>query len=254
MADEKIYFIPYLVIHGPYDKAHARYRAQAIAEGRSAADVDNPDKMIIRGWGQTSHNGNPAFCMALRITDFIRKPGGSASCTITTASLRNLNPSGWNSFFGYEFTVYASISIGANNYNNPIVTKPLFTKPASDARWGDDVYKASSTTLTAPYQTGQILNIVISIYSMCDCGQAYIMTPVYLDDLTEYIPQEPDPYLWRLQHGKDPTNPDPSKPLAWHLVRPFYVCKTINGKKGWCSCEDMTKLVYDAEGHKISED
>ena len=232
MAD--VYHYDAVVIHGPLDKAKLRYPYAV-------------------GWGRTSHDGNPPFCMSLTITDFIRKPGGDASCTITEAKLRALNPGGTSSFFGYPFDVYASISI--NNENNPVSRTWLFNKPASASQWGDNEYGLSqSVTLTAPYKSGQTFYIVISILSICDCGQAGVITPVYVDDLTHLVPQEPDPYLWRLQHGKDPTNPDPSKPLAWHLVRPFYVCKKINGKKGWCSCEDMTKLVYDEEGHKISED
>ena len=234
MADE--YHYDAVVIHGPLDLAQRKY----------------PEAV---GGLYTSHNGKPAFCMSLTITDFIRTPGGDASCTISEAKLLALNPGGQTSYFGYGFDIYASISIG--DYNHPVSRRWLFDKPASDAQWGDNEYgmpQGVKVTLTAPYRSGQEFYIVISILSICDCGQAGVITPVYVDKLTQYIPQEPDPYLWRLQHGKDPTNPDLSEPLKWHLVRPFYVCKTINGKKGWCSCEDMTKLVYDEEGHKISED
>lgn len=244
MASTDIYEKSALVIHGPLWRAQQKY---------SNADA---------GLGYTSHDGNPAFCMHLKISDFVRNTDRSVSCTVYTAALRALNPGGQSSFFGYPFDVYIALLIGdvadyGGNYAAMLAAIPpeskthLFSKPASDARWGDYVYGLSgTTTLTCSDPKDKKAYVVVSILSICTCSQAGIDTPVYVDDISQYIPPGAEPYIWRMQHDKDPSVT--TGPLGWHLVRPYYICKTIGGVKGWCSCEDITKLAYDADGHKIN--
>ena len=48
-----------------------------------------------------------------------------------------------------------------------------------------------------------------------------------------------DPIIWQMHNG------------SWRKVEPYYVCKTIDGRKGWCRSDDLTTLVYDENGNKI---
>lgn len=49
-----------------------------------------------------------------------------------------------------------------------------------------------------------------------------------------------DPIIWQMYNG------------SWRKVEPYYVCRTIGGKKGWCRSDDLTKLVYDENGDLIT--
>ena len=227
------YDFPQLVIHGSV--------AQAIAQGWTEP----------RGGSYTSHNGRPAFCMHLKVTDFYRNVDSTVGCTIRVASLRSLIApgSGQSWFFGYPFTVYASLLIGdVNDYGgdfaamladiSPISKVELFSKPSGDANWGDNEYYMSTPkVLHGPNPQGNQLYLIISILSICTCSQAGVDTPVYVDDISEYIP-DTKPYFWRMQQGKDPNHPT-SEPQNWHLVRPFYICKQDSqGHHYWCNCEE----------------
>ena len=79
--------------------------------------------------------------------------------------------------------------------------------------------------------------------SWCTCDQSGIKRPVFLADVTDYMPPIA-PYIWR-RFGNNATE-DPAgaqiNPAKldgkWHLVRPFYVPKTVRGVKGWHSVEE----------------
>ena len=116
---------------------------------------------------------------------------------------------------------YSISQFRRNGYNfiglstGSTITIPPFTIPAS-ANY-NEVYDATWTAVKPP---------------------VWIKTP---NGWEPYTPTNSDPqhvgYVWRAQHGPDPNNPDMSQPLAWHLVRPVYVCKTVNGVKQWVNGE-----------------
>lgn len=208
-----------------------------------------------------SHTNAPAMGINLTVTNFYKNADRTVRCVISRASLRALNAGGSSDTFPYPLEVSACILVGdVANYNNNFVTMfnnvtkysrtLLFSKPASASTWNDNVYKiASNVTLTGPNPGNNKVYLAISVAAVCSCGTGSADTCVFAVDLTSYMPRIV-PYFWRMQHAKDPSATTGT--LGWHLVRPFYVCKTINGVKGWCSCEDMTKLVYDANGNKIN--
>lgn len=217
----------------------------------------SPETAANMGWthptgsSYTSHNGLPAFCMHLKVTDFYRNTDGTVGCTIRIASLRTLIPPGSSQhwYFGYPFTVYASLLIGdVADYGGdyaamlaaiaPLSKIELFSKPSGVSNWGDnEYYLPNPRVLTAPSPQGKKLYLIISILSICSCAQTGIDTPVYIDDISEYIPDK-KPYFWRMQQGKDPNHPT-TEAQNWHLVRPFYICKQDGqGNHYWCSCEE----------------
>lgn len=238
MADT--YEVPYLVIHGP--------RSNAIERGA-------PNDSRTVGWGYTSHNGNPAFCMYLIVTDFYRQPDNSIGFTITYAALRKLPSQG---YFGYPFTVYASLLV-----NGSVRSKvSLFSKPSGVLTWSDQSYKMSGTkTLTAAkFGNGDTCEIRISILSQCTCAQSGVDTPVFEADFTQYIPPA-TPYIWR-RFGTSQTN-DPDgyaiDPTLldgnWHLTKPVYLMKeyTDGGttKRAWFNVEDPDTPVYGPNGQRL---
>lgn len=231
MANTDVYEYTQLVIHGSV--------AQAVSQGWTDAV----------GSGYTSHNGRPAFCMHLKVSDFERNADNSVSCTIYTASLRKLSNNSTTWYFGYPVDVYASLLIGdVDDYGgdyaamlaaiNPVSKEWLFNKPSGVSTWADNAYHMSGTvTLTAPNPVGKKVYLIISVMSICTCAQSGVDTPVYIDDISEYIPEKKG-YVWRMQQGTDPNNPT-SEAQNWHLVRPFYICmQDSQGNHYWCSCEE----------------
>jgi len=130
------------------------------------------------------------------------------------------------------------------------------------------LYKVSGRTLQIPYTTNSFQRsgydfIGLSTQSVSpssisippfnyttDADAAYyaiwdLKSPIHIMTSTgwqQYRPSDPSGgqgYVWRAQHGADPNNPDMSQPLAWHLVKPIYVCKTVDGVKQWVKCEDV---------------
>lgn len=240
MPDEQdIYEYTELVIHGP--------KQQAISQGYTQA----------HGGSYTSHNGNPAFCMHLKVSDFYRNADKSVGFTIYIASLRDLRPQ--SRFFDYPFTVYASVLVGdVNDYggnfadmlanSTPYSKVELFNKPwygdnYSDSQrhhWSDGHYKlAAPVELSAPNSQDKKTYIVISILSICNCAQKGIDTPVYIDDISEYIPPPQDGYVWRkfgTNAQEDPAGNtiNPQKLDGnWHLVKPLYMTDVVGSGISW---------------------
>ena len=105
MADT--YHFDYLVIHGPESLAKTNYSSSA------------------KGWGGTSHNGNPAICMELTVSDFTKTADNkTASCKITKAILQALRPESLGVGFGYPFTVSACLFVGKlSDYTGTAIEK-----------------------------------------------------------------------------------------------------------------------------------
>lgn len=249
----------YLVIHGPLDKAQRDYRD---APGYSDSECV--------GFGNTSHNGDPAICMKLTVSDFKRTANNKLKCTIYTAELRELRPTTLGIGFGYPFTVSACFVVAKKEtdqskiqalYNKSkhhgattLFTKEVYEWPSANRYlWPDagadgkaKLKEKKTFTMPTPGQ-GEAVYLFISNLSDCPCDQGGDDVVVFYEELTAYFPSDPDPYIWRFQQGKDPNHTDSEAALAWHLVRPFYVCVEVeeNGvtRKGWASCEDITKIV-----------
>lgn len=275
------YEYKYLVIHGPQSKARTDYSG---APGYSASQCV--------GFGYTSHDGDPAICMHLKISDFKRTTNNKLNCTIYEAMLRALFPRTLGIGFGYPFTVSACFIIAPTknrtraevislyedtdhypHYGSVTLFKKsdyAYTPPAMTNSSGTVVVVAGSMTygwndggkssvvepssgdamlskkktisIPAP-SAGESVYLFISNLSECPCEQGGNDTIVYMDDISEHFPKDPDPYIWRLQQGQDPNHPDSGAAPAWHLVRPFYIYLEDKYGKGWRSCEDITKIV-----------
>lgn len=247
----EIYEFNWLVIHGSED--------QARLQGYEFCP-ENPDHEPLRGWGETSHDGNPAFCMRLKLSDFLRNPDNSIGLTIEDAALRKLRrwneaSQSWGSpFFGYQFTVYASIIVDdVANYRDyqdmfsrsaHYGETTLFTKPASDSRWEDKVYHISAPTeIAIPDPGANRAYLIVSIYSECTCAQKFTNTLVYVDDLERYIPPPKGGYIWRRfgsNAQEDPQgnaiNPD-KLDGDWHLVKPIYMAEGSGGISSWINVD-----------------
>ena len=160
------------------------------------------------GWEYTSHNGNPAICMALTVSDFKRNADKSCICKISRASIRSLQPS--TKFFGYPIDVSACIVVGNvddyhGDYKAMIDDLPhygetlLFQKPNGVSQWNDYAYGISEpVTLSIPDRGNNHVYFIISTLSICTCAQNGESVPVYCDNLDPYIPEldapvTPDP-------------------------------------------------------------
>lgn len=210
----------------------------------------------------TEHLNSPALGMAITLTDFYHHPDGNVGFKITRASLRAINPNGQDDSYAPPFDVYASVIVDdvadyGGSYSNMIAAVSaydsktwLFQKSQGVATWADNTFElVTPRKLNAPEPKTKKLYLIISLMAICTCDtDANTNGPSFILDITSYVPHVA-PYIWRMQHDKDPSVS--TGPLGWHLTRPFYICKTINGVKGWCSCEDVTKLAYDANGRKL---
>lgn len=202
-------------------------------------------------YSNTPHTNSPTLSMSLTVDNFYHNADNRMSMKITNASI-NANTNNWP----YPFDVFAWLVIGNISDYHTVASQTawskvrLFSKADSAGTWSAGAYRlASSKTLSVHNPNNLPVHLVIGLMSICTCtANATTDTPVFAVNLSSYIPKI-DPYFWRMQHAKDPSVTTGT--LGWHLARPFYICKTINGVKGWCSCEDQTKLVYDANGNKI---
>lgn len=196
------------------------------------------------------HSGGPNLYMSLTADNFYRNADKSVWLNITQAYLKAGS-------YNYPFDVSVGLVVGnITDYATQIPQlgiwseSKLFSKPHGTNTWSDNQIKLTSTlTLAAPNPNDLPVHIVIGMQCICLCDVAAgVDSTVYGVNVSSYVPKV-EPYFWKMQHAKDPTVTTGT--LNWHLARPFYICKTINGVKGWCSCEDQTKLVYDANGNKI---
>lgn len=258
----------YVVIHGPLEKAQDDYPGTPV------------------GFGNTSHDGDPAICMRLEVTDFKRTANNKLKCTIKEAYLRMLRPTTLGIGFGYPFKISACFVVAKPEKDQKKIQKlyndsdhhgttTLFKKyvyychsgPDSSTLfgwydkgantevtvleestsftvgpWEAQLKKSKTVTMPAP-GADEAVYLFITNLSDCPCEQGGDDVVVFYKELTSYFPKDPDPYIWRLQQGKDPNHPDSGAAPAWHLVRPFYIYLEDKYGKGWRSCEDITKIV-----------
>lgn len=193
-----------------------------------------------------NHRSNPSLSMDLVLSNYYRNADRHVGVEITTASIKAGSHTP-------PFEVFAWLAYGSNTSSTHYSETFLFHKTADQASWADGAYKlASPVKLEGPDPGTQSVFVVIGLAGVCLCTSdktsAPSVLPVYGYNITASIPRI-KPYFWRMQYDKDPSVT--TGELDWHLVRPFYICKTIDGQKGWCSCEDETKLVYDEHGDEL---
>lgn len=251
----------------------AAYSKQyAVIHGTRSDAINQKHYTEAYGGAYSLHTGIPPMCMALQLDNFHLSNDRRVMFDVTEAALRALNPSGstTTSSFKYQLDAYVSMLVSNvssySDYSEMVWRNStllegatrVFSKPYNVSTWGDKVYKLSSpvTLQSTPVTSDKRLYIVISIVTTCCCPiSSHQEEPSgnnsvsFIDDITNLIPKNPDPYLWRMQYSKDPSVTSGTQ--GWHLVRPYYICTTINGVKGWCSCEDPTHLIYDSNGNKL---
>lgn len=208
----------------------------------------------------TSHDGDPIITIRITLSNLEITTDRQALVQIDDPIL-NILPNGYQ--FEYPFNIYANMiqydDLGENPtaaqvlymFNNATVrtSSMLISKPVTIGgypNWEQGDYTVTNRVrMQIPIATGKRIYFVLSNDSDCACEQRGKNVPVFVYDLTQYYPAKPAGYIWRAQRGTDPNNPD-SSPLAWHLVRPFYVCRNVTYTyqgvtrtgKCWCNCED----------------
>ena len=193
----------------------------------------------IHGSGITTHPNGPNLNMTITLDNFYHNADNHIKFRIASASLVG-------GVASYPLDVVAWVALGSASGAQYSRTK-LFSRTSYSS---SAVSLASPITLDIPNPNNQAVYLVIGVMSICTCSTTATTDAIVNSiNVTSQIPRI-EPYFWRMQHAKDPSTT--TGPLAFHLARPFYICKTINGVKGWCSCEDQTKLVYDANGNKIN--
>lgn len=204
----------------------------------------------------TSHDGDPIITIRIKLSELDVTTDRQAVVQIDNPVL-NILPNGYQ--FEYPFNIYANLiqydDLGSNptaaqvlNMFNTATVRTswlLISKPVTIGgypNWEQGDYSVStSVPMRIPMTTGKRIYFVLSNDSDCACAQRGKNVPVFVQDITQYYPSNPTGYIWRAQRGTDPNHPDSSKPIAWHLVRPFYVCRDVpNVGRCWCNCEDET--------------
>lgn len=237
-----VYEIPWLTIHGS--------RATAISQGYpNAQDTQSVDPDIFPPGTEFGHfNGNPAFCMYLKLEEFERTVDNIVKCVINPggAYLRMFPATGQTRRFGYSFTIKAGLYTGILPQDISTIDDSLITgavdiivkglspyheswiEPGQSPQTGhDNVYYTNSNkiTITSRDTSGTNVYLMIFNYSVCTCNQAYKNRPVFIADITQQIPPA-NPYIWQYQQDN-----------KWHLVKPFYIRKHKNGQDCWCNVE-----------------
>ena len=208
-----------LVIHGN--------KSRAISQGYTNAV--NGDYVADPG----HYNGNPAFCMYLRLSNFRRNFDGSVQCSINAgdAYLRKFPMKG-SHYFGYSFKIYAGIYVGDPqqfDLSSKVYGKTqLISKPASQRTWSDGYKKTSSTiTLYADNPGDNQVYVVVYNISKCSCNQTNKARPVAFLEIDNYIPQTEDPYVWRYKYVN--LSNEALEPADWSTNYGDYCTKTAVG-------------------------
>ena len=199
--------------------------------------------------GSGHYNGNPAFCMYLRLEDFKRNPDLSVQCTIKDAYL-NKFPAQGTHYFSYGFEMYAAFYIGElpsdpSQWDSSKIwgSTHLFWKKGTSSggpkTWSEYYCRVQNITIYAPNPNNEKVHFLLFNQSYCTCNQAYNDRPVFVENMDPYIPSV-TPYVWQMQN------------TGWHLVRPFYVVRQKGGQKYWFSIEDAENPVYNMDGTPYS--
>lgn len=181
-----------LVIHGNKSRAKSQGYTQA-ADGDYTADPGH-------------YNGNPAFCMYLRLSNFRRNFDGSVQCDIAAGDAYLCKfPMKGSHYFGYSFKIYAAIYVGnpaSFNINSPVSSKTqLISKPSSARTWSSGQYKTTTShTIYADNPGDSDVYIVVYNISKCSCNQTNKARPVAFLKINEYIPETENPYIWRYKY------------------------------------------------------
>lgn len=185
----------------------------------------------IHGSGVNNHSNSPDLYMVLSINSSYRNYDHRYSLYIDEAYLKAGS---------YNFPIAVTAWLERNHDSSTSCSETLLiNKPHTNGSWSDGQYRLASPVELAIFNPDeQVITLNIGVMSICTCNTPVTNNAkVYEVELTGWPDLEP--YFYRKDRD------------GWRLTRPFYICKTINGVKGWCNCEDQTKLVFGPNGEEL---
>ena len=218
------------------------------------------------------YNGNPAFCMYLKVDKLQRSTNNSVKCTINAghAYLCKFPMSG-SHYFGYSFKIYAGIYVGDPadfTTSSKVYSKTLLlSKPASARTWKSGYAKTTKDikiTSGADAVTKTKVYLVIFNVSKCSCNQTNKARPVAFVKLdTSSIAPAPTPgpepetlpYVWRYRYvdisgGSKPSDWDANYGEYFTKTEVDAVTYTRNTQSSWTnakSAEQQPTGIYRGE-------